>query len=486
MISLQDKSKIIGMHVKGKSNRQIARELGFSRDTVNKYVAEYDGLQAELMAADPEDAEAVRRIAEGITAEPKYNSSNRRKTKWTPEMDARLDEILAEEKRKKEVLGWDKQAKTKTQIHQQLRAEGFDIGLTTVCARTNERTGGPKEAYVAQEYAYGDRFEYDFGEVHLVIGGVMRKLHMAVMAMPASGGRFALLYGSQGKDVFGESQVRFFEHVGGCFREGVYDNMRNVVSRFIGRNEKELNPPLLKLAAYYGFSVNEKGTVESAVKVVRREAFAARWEFGSIGEAQAHLDAVLAELNATTAMADEMRALTPRRPPYETADVRPAAVVDKYSCVTVDGCQYSVPDTLVGKAAKVKAYPREVVVIYRDREVARHARVAQKGGMSLDIHHYVGTFRRKPGALANSVALKAHARLKGVFDAHYSGNPREFVEVVAANPGIGPDALADVLLAHATCERTPASVAVSARIAEQAIAQVARMSAIGREVCRAS
>ena len=100
--------------------------------------------------------------------------------------------------------------------------------------------------------------------------------------------------------------------------------------------------------------------------------------------------------------------------------------------------------------------------------------------MSLDIHHYIGTFRRKPGALANSVALKAHARLKGVFDEHYSGNPREFVEVVATNPGIGPDGLADVLLAHSTCERTPASAAVSSRIAEQAIAQVARMSAIGR------
>ncbi len=29
--------------------------------------------------------------------------------------------------------------------------------------------------------------------------------------------------------------------VGGVYKEVVYDNMRNVVSRFIGRNERELN-----------------------------------------------------------------------------------------------------------------------------------------------------------------------------------------------------------------------------------------------------
>ena len=50
-------------------------------------------------------------------------------------------------------------------------------------------------------------------------------------------------------------------------------------------------------------------------------------------------------------------------------------------------------------------------------------------------------------------ALKADPRLKGVFDMHYSrSSPREFAEVVAANPGAGADELADVLIARATCE----------------------------------
>lgn len=93
-----------------------------------------------------------------------------------------------------------------------------------------------------------------------------------------------LLYPNQRFEAFADSQVRFFEHMGGCFEEGVYDNMRNVVAKFAGRGEKLLNEGLMSLAAYYGFRVvtanvragNEKGSVENAAKVVRNAAFAAR------------------------------------------------------------------------------------------------------------------------------------------------------------------------------------------------------------------
>ena len=42
--------------------------------------------------------------------------------------------------------------------------------------------------------------------------------------------------------MFADSQVRFFEYIGGCFREGAYNNMRNVVSNFVGRIEKGTQP----------------------------------------------------------------------------------------------------------------------------------------------------------------------------------------------------------------------------------------------------
>jgi hypothetical protein len=93
--------------------------------------------------------------------------------------------------------------------------------------------------------------EYDFGEVRLDCGEGVKTYHMAVLTSPGSGFRWAYLYTNQKKAVFLDSHVKFFEMMGGCGilrepskiqrREVVYDNMPGVVSKFIGRNEKELN-----------------------------------------------------------------------------------------------------------------------------------------------------------------------------------------------------------------------------------------------------
>ncbi len=65
--------------------------------------------------------------------------------------------------------------------------------------------------------------------------------------------------------------------IGGIWKEIVYDNMRNVVSKLIEKNEKELNEDLVKMSLYYGFEINvtnafsgnEKGYVEGSVKYLR-------------------------------------------------------------------------------------------------------------------------------------------------------------------------------------------------------------------------
>lgn len=216
MMTLMDKSRIIELHIKGSSNRKIAREMGISRVTVNKYVGEYEALRSELDACDPDDTAEVRRITDAITAEPSYDSSSRGARKWNAEMDALLDEILAAEDEKRRLLGPNKQALTKRQIHGLIVAEGHDIGLTTVSRRIDEKRSAGKEAFIAQRYEYGDRFEYDFGEVKLYIGGRLRRIQMAVMVACASDVRFALLYENQKQGVvfcqldFSTFTIRFF------------------------------------------------------------------------------------------------------------------------------------------------------------------------------------------------------------------------------------------------------------------------------------
>lgn len=125
----------------------------------------------------------------------------------------------------------------------------------------------------------------------------MRLYHLAVFAAPASDFFWVYLYTNQKLAVCQEAHVRFFEKLCGSYHEVVYDNMRNVVSRFIGRHEKQLNDSLLPLSLYYGFNVNvtncfsenEKGTVEGRVKKVRQACFTKRYQFNSLREAREHL-----------------------------------------------------------------------------------------------------------------------------------------------------------------------------------------------------
>ena len=490
MMGLMDKSQMITLHIQGKSNREIADIMKVSRNTVNKYVRDYERLRAQLDECDPGDRRRVRELTEAISAEPKYDSSGRGCRKWNAEMDALLDGILAAEEEKRRALGPNKQMLTNRQIHELIVEAGHDIGATAVSRRINEKRAVAGEAFVAQRHEFGQRFEYDFGEVKLYVAGRMRRVQMAVMCAPASDVRFALLYDSQGQDVFLDSQVRFFEFMGGTFLEGVYDNMRNVVRRFVGRNEKEVNPELLKLAAYYGFAVNvtncfagwEKGAVESSVRVVRNRAFATEYRFDSLADAQAHLDAVLAGMNAGKDAAAERAALRPLPPRYETAEVRERASVDKYACVTVGRNRYSVPEGLVGREVKVKAYPNEIEVVYRGETVARHARLEGAGGMRLDIRHYLDTLRRKPGALARSEALAGYPTFKRIYDAYYTERPREFVEIVRANAHGTAAQLEAELMACAAPVPNAAAARVASAVESAAASQVARAAEIRKAV----
>lgn len=200
----------------------------------------------------------------------------------------------------------------------------------------------------------------------------MIEAYLAVLTAPASGFRWAYLYPSMKMDVFLDSHVRFFDMLGGCFKEGVYDNMRNVVARFIGRNEKQLNQELIRLSLYYGFSVNvtncfsgnEKGTVESAIRWIRNKVFSLKYVFDSLEDADAHLQNRLRDINSDSRIEEEKKHLTPYRPRYETAVVTECHV-DRCSFIHVDSNVYSVPEDLVDRMVTVKIYPLEIMIYIR-------------------------------------------------------------------------------------------------------------------------
>jgi len=236
--------------------------------------------------------------------------------------------------------------------------------------------------------------------------------------------------------------------MGGSWREVVYDNMRNVVKKFIGRNEKELNDDLMQMAAYYGYRINvtncfagnEKGHVENSVKTIRNQVFGGNYRFASLQEARAYLESQLRKMNEGSQMEEEMDFLLAYKPPLELAVVS-EHTVNSYGFVCVDTCFYSVPEYMAGHRVFVKKYHEEIRIYGANQLLCRHKRVFGNGSMQVDIRHYLDTLLKKPGAVRNSVALKSIPRLKAIFDTHYSKAPKQFIELFQENRDLSIDEL---------------------------------------------
>jgi hypothetical protein len=389
----------------------------------------------------------TKAIQEEMCSDPMYDISKRTKRKYTPVVEKALKEILEQEEAKTRRLGpRHKQKLTNKQIHEQLAGLGHDIGRVTINNAIAVLRKKLKEVYIRQHYEFGDRLEYDFGEVLLDCGKGIRKYHMAVFSSPASNFKWAYLYTNQKQAVFQDSHVRFFEMTGGVWKEVVYDNMRNVVHKFIGRNEKELNKELLQMAGYYGyipnvtncFKANEKGHVESSVQILRTQIFASRYKFSSLDEACAYMAKRLEEINEDCRIGEEKECLGAYRPPLELAKIS-ENTVDSYSMIVVDTCKYSVPEYFVGKKVIVKKYHDEIRVYAAGELICSHKRIFGNGNRSVDIYHYLGTLLRKPGAVRNSVALKSIPKLKAIFDTHYAKEPKRFIETFIENKELSVD-----------------------------------------------
>lgn len=437
VINLMDKHTIIKLKKEGYSNRQISKMLPINRKTVAKYWNEYVEQQDLLEIAAPSDVVAIQ---ENICAPPAYNVENRTWRKYSKELDVCIDEILENESEKCKLLGTKKQQLTQLQIFQIVKEQGFDISCSTVTNKIREKRNKSKECFIRQDYEFGDRLEYDFGEVKLLIDGILDTYHIAVLSSPATNFRWAYLYKNQKQDVFMDSHVRFFEMIGGIYREVVYDNMKNVVSKFIGRHEKELNDNLLKLSLYYGFDINvtncfsgnEKGHVEGSVKIIRNKIFAKHYCFKTYEDACAYLNEQLEILNKESNIKEEILCLLPKKPPLELGVLKQVKV-NKYSFIRIDNNFYSVPEYLVDKQVQAKVYFDRIVVFSNLSYVCEHKKIDGANEISIDIQHYLNTFAKKPGALRNSLALKSLPQLKSIYDTYFSKTPREFIEILQKN-----------------------------------------------------
>jgi len=147
----------------GYSKSEIARMVGRHRDTVRKYIGEYEKKRKELIETSNEVN--IPELIDDIVSKPKYNSIKRTKRKLTDEIIEEINKHLKENKLKKQ-RGEGKQQKKKIDIYEALIRDGYDIGYSTICNTISEIKGKGVEAYIKAIYDPGDVCEFDWGMVN--------------------------------------------------------------------------------------------------------------------------------------------------------------------------------------------------------------------------------------------------------------------------------------------------------------------------------
>lgn len=444
MISMIDKQKIIQYwHVEKRSEVDIAKELGISRMTVRRYIGSFRKVLERSRMSD----EPLAILEEFLLAVPRYNSINRGKRKLHSEIIDAIDGYLKENSEKRS-HGKGKQVLKNIDIWELLQASGHDIGYTVVCDYIKKKKLGSLEAFIRQDYEPGENCEFDWCDIKLTIGGVDRKLYMAVFTMCKSNYRFAMIFQRQDTLAFMEAHIAFFAHLGGVPQRMNYDNMRVAIAEFIGHHEKKPTVALLQLSTFYGFSFrfcnifsgNEKGHVERSVEYIRRKAFARRDEFELIADAQNYLDKVCIDLNGKKLtnstitigelMSEEREMLLSYPGRMECYTLQQAGV-DKYATFVLGTNHYSVPDHFVGQKVDIKVFSNQLKIYYQGETICIHPRSYEGGQWIITLDHYLHTLERKPGALHGSAALKqAPLYIREIYNASFTDNARDFIELL--------------------------------------------------------
>lgn len=191
MVSFIMKNDILAMSRQGKSNREIAKILGISRNTVNKYVKEAKRIINDIEAET--DQSKILELQRNLVSEPKRLGIKTRKV-FTGDLEKRFYELIKLDEQRDLDLGSNKQKLSAAHLHRLLIAEGFKVGETTIRNNFRIYKDKKKEAFIRQSYNAGYRAEYDFHEVKVQIDGKSRIIYQATISLPYSNYKFVKHY----------------------------------------------------------------------------------------------------------------------------------------------------------------------------------------------------------------------------------------------------------------------------------------------------
>jgi transposase len=360
---------------------------------------------------------------------------------------------------------------------------------------------GPQQVFIPQSHKPGAEAEVDFGDVYLLLAGTLTKCWLFTFGLSYSGKAVHRVFASCGLEAFLEGHVHAFAVLGGVpFSKVRYDNLRAAVARVLGLGRSRVETDRwtafrshFGLEAFYcqpgEQGAHEKGGVEGEIGRFRRNYLVPMPEVGSLAE----LNQMIEDWDAGDGarrigsrprtvgeyFAAEAPLLKPLpEEPFETRRLFTPRV-DRYGQITVRMNRYSVPVRLIGRRVRVLLGASDLVVYDGHVQVARHERLATRGGQRVELDHYLEALLRKPGALPGATALeqaRQGGRFTPIHDAWWAAARK------AHGDAAGTRALIEVLLLHRSMqhEHVVAGIAAALRagaLTADAVAVEARKAA---------
>jgi transposase len=414
--------------VKGKTIKEIVRDLKVSRNTVRKVLR---------------SGETSFEYEREVQPRPKLG-------RWSDDLDRLLKANTAKASRERLTL---------IRVFEELRGRGYEGGYDAVrrYARRwgRQHAAATADAYVPLSFAPGEAYQFDWSHEIVLLSGVTMTVKVAHVRLCHSRMLFARAYPRETQEMVFDAHDRAFAFFRGACARGIYDNMKTAVETvFIGK-DRLYNRRFLQMCGHYlvdpvactPASGWEKGQVENQVGLVRERFFTPRLRFKSYEElngwlldqcvtyAKAHRHPELTERTVWEVFEEERPKLVRYAGRFDGFHALPASV-SKTCLVRFDNNKYSVKASAVGRPVEIHAYADRIVIRQDGQIVAEHRRSTGRGETIYDPWHYVPVLVRKPGALRNGAPFKdwvlpgAMERVRRKLAGSDDGN-RQMVDILA-------------------------------------------------------
>lgn len=395
VITVEDYKEIRQRHLEGESQRQIAKQMGISRNTVAKY-CKGEQVPWERKTAERESSVLTEDVVEFI------------------------EECLCSDERE----GVKKQKHTAKRIYNRLVEEkGFTGGESTVRAKVKELKGTLPKVFVPLAFSPGEALQIDWGLSTIYLNGEKVTVNLFCARLCFSCAPIVYAYHRQNQESFLEAFVRVFNFFEGVTEKVIFDNAKVAVKDGFGVNAKKQDG-YTTLSAHYGFdavfcnpsAAHEKGLVENLVGYCRRNFLVPIPNVGSLEELNQHLEEkcltyhnhhIRGKQEIVGKMFEEEKEFLRALPVYrfETAKCQTVRV-SSYSTVRFDSNDYSVPTNYCGKSVSVKGYAERIEVYYQGEVIATHRRCFASHASVYLLEHYLPLLETRKRAVFNAAPVR--------------------------------------------------------------------------------